>query len=160
MPKLYLSILLILLFVPAVAEAEGQPVGIIKTLEGDATVLRGEQKIASVIGIVVLKGDIIETSASGTVGILFNDDSIISLGPESKLDMKDFAFNPKEEKFAVFMKMLKGDVCLYFRGHWTALSGFRQAGDPFKHYWHTGDQGFDRSQGSINKYGLYYSKMG
>ncbi|MEZ4604990.1 MAG: hypothetical protein R2861_16780 [Desulfobacterales bacterium] len=63
MPKLYLSILLILLIVPAVAEAEW-PVGIIKTLEGDATVLRGEQKIASVIGIVVLKGDIIETSAS------------------------------------------------------------------------------------------------
>jgi hypothetical protein len=121
MPKRYLSVLLILLFVPVVAEAEGQPVGIIKTLEGDATVLRGEQKIASVIGIVVLKGDIIETSASGTVGILFNDDSIISLGPESKLDMKNFAFNPKEEKFAVFMKMLKGTF-VYISGAIGRLS--------------------------------------
>ncbi len=121
MSKLYLSVLFILLLLPAVVKAEGRPVGIIKTLEGDATVLRGEQKIASVIGAVVLKGDIIETSAFGTVGILFHDDAIISLGPNSKLDMKDFVFEPKEKKFAVFMKMLKGTF-VYISGAIGRLS--------------------------------------
>ena len=72
------------------------------------------------------------------MGILFHDDSIISLGPDSKLDMKDFVFEPKRRKIHRFDEDVEGDVCLYFRRNWAAIAGFRQAGDPFKHYWHTG----------------------
>ncbi|MEZ4604989.1 MAG: hypothetical protein R2861_16775 [Desulfobacterales bacterium] len=74
--------------------------------------------------------------------------------------MKNFVFNPKEEKFAVFVKkMLKGTF-VYISGAIGRLSPDSVKLETSKHYWHTGTQGFDRGQGSINKYGLYYSKMG
>lgn len=119
--KRCLLLLLIFLLLPAALTAKEQTIGIIKTLDGDAAVFRGEQKIASVIGMAVFQGDIIETSPSGTVGILFHDDSIISLGPDSKLDMKDFVFELKDEKFAVLMKMLKGTF-VYISGAIGRLS--------------------------------------
>jgi len=119
--KPYLSVLFILFILPSVVLAKEQPVGSIKNLENDVIVLRGEQKLTAVIGMAVLQGDVIETSTSGTVGILFRDDSLISLGPDSKLDMKEFVFEPKEEKFAVLMKMLKGTF-VYISGAIGRLS--------------------------------------
>lgn len=119
--KPYLSVLFILFLFPSVAMAKEQPVGSIKTLENDVAVLRGEQKLAAVIGMAVFQGDVIETSTSGTVGIIFRDDSLISLGPDSTLDMKDFVFEPKEEKFAILMKMLKGTF-VYISGTIGRLS--------------------------------------
>jgi len=119
--KPYLSILFILFILPSIVMAKELPVGSIKTLENDVTVLRGEQKFTAVIGMAVLQGDVIETSNSGTVGIIFRDDSLISLGPDSKLDMKNYVFEPKEKKFAVLMKMLKGTF-VYISGAIGRLS--------------------------------------
>jgi hypothetical protein len=88
--------------------AKDMPIGSIKTLEGDVAVLRDAQKLTAAVGMPLYQGDVIETSPSATAGIIFRDDSIISLGPESKLDMKEFVFEPKDEKFSFSMKMMKG----------------------------------------------------
>jgi hypothetical protein len=110
----------ILLF-PGMVIAEGQPVGSVKTLIGDVIVLRREQKLPAAIGMPVFQKDVIQTAKSGTVGIIFRDDSIISLGPESKLDMREFVFEPKDEKFSILMKMLKGTF-VYISGAIGKLS--------------------------------------
>lgn len=119
--KTYLYILFILFALPSLVMAKEQPAGSIKTLEKDVTVLRGEQKFAAVIGMAVYQGDFIETSTSGTVGILLRDDSLVSLGPDSKLNMKNFVFEPKEKRFSILVKIFKGTL-VYISGAIGKLS--------------------------------------
>ena len=122
MMKHYLIILfLFFLPFPYGVMAKEQPVGSIKTLNGDVVVFRGEQKLTAAIGMAVFQKDVIQTANSGTVGIIFRDDSIVSLGPDSKLDMKEFVFEPKDEKFSILMKMLKGTF-VYISGAIGKLS--------------------------------------
>lgn len=107
--KPFLSGLFLALFLfPTLVMATEQPVGSIKTLNGDVVVLRVKEKIPVKIGMSVFQGDVIQTSKSGAVGIIFRDDSIISAGPESTLDLKQYVFEPRNEKFSMFMKMVKG----------------------------------------------------
>lgn len=119
--KTYLYILFLLFTLPSVVMAREQPAGSIKTLENDVTVLRGEQKLAAVIGMSVYQGDVIETSTSGTVGIILRDDALVSLGPDSKLNMKNFVFEPKEEKYSILIKIFKGTL-VYISGAIGKLS--------------------------------------
>lgn len=119
--KTYLYILLILFTLPSVVMAKEKPAGSIKTLENDVTILRGEQTLAAVIGMAVYQGDVIETSSSGAVGIILRDDALVSLGPDSKLNMKNFVFEPKEERFSILMKILKGTL-VYISGAIGQLS--------------------------------------
>ena len=119
--KPYLSILILWMLFPALALAAEAPVGSIKTLGGDVLVLRGEQALPATIGMPVFQGDVIQTPPAGSVGIIFRDDSIISLGPESKLDITEYVFEPKDEKFSMLIKMLKGTF-VYISGAIGRLS--------------------------------------
>ncbi|MCU0597783.1 MAG: FecR domain-containing protein [Desulfobacterales bacterium] len=119
--KPYLCILILCLLFPALSQGAESPVGSIKTLEGDVLVLRGGQSIPASIGMPVFQGDIIQTPASGSAGIIFRDDSIISLGPESKLSIMEYVFEPKDEKFSMLMKMIKGTF-VYISGAIGKLS--------------------------------------
>ena len=44
----------------------------------------------------------------GAVGIVLTDDTSISLGSGSELSLNDYAFDPKESKFALAIRMIKG----------------------------------------------------
>ena len=75
-----LSMLIVLLLLPVLVVAEEAPVGSIKTLAGEVVVVRKDQTLPAAIGMPVFKGDIAQTSKTGSVGIIFRDDTIISLG--------------------------------------------------------------------------------
>jgi hypothetical protein len=106
--KSYLCGLVLFLMFPVLLWAEEPSVGSIKTLDGDVVVFRNEKPLPAAIGMSVFQGDVIQTPPAGSVGIIFRDDSIISLGPESKLDIREYVFEPKDEKFSMLIKMLKG----------------------------------------------------
>jgi hypothetical protein len=120
--KSFLSSFLLLLFLfPTWVMATDQPVGSIKTLNGEVVILRVNEKIQVKIGTSVFQGDVIQTSKSGSVGIIFRDDSIISVGPESTMNLKQYVFEPKNEKFSILMKMIKGTF-VYISGAIGKLS--------------------------------------
>jgi hypothetical protein len=106
--KSYLHILILMLLFPVMLPAEESPVGSIKTLNGNVMVLRSEQALPASIGMPVFQKDVIQTPPAGSVGIIFRDDSIISLGPESELDITEYVFEPKDENFSMLMKMIRG----------------------------------------------------
>jgi hypothetical protein len=89
------SILLSLFLVTSLsgrATAESA-IGQIKTASGEVTVLRGgvSQKVAP--GDRVFQSDVFTTAADGSVGITFADNSMMSLGPDSKLSLDQFRFD-------------------------------------------------------------------
>ncbi len=103
-------IALVLLFIggevsPADASAA---VAIVKKVSGSATIVRQGGTISAAIGLEILENDTIRTGSDGSIGIIFNDDTSLSLGPGSILVIDQFIFAPKEGKFSIVLRMLKG----------------------------------------------------
>jgi len=80
-----------ILMVADVALAE---IGQIKTLDGEVYILRDNNRIPATLGALLKQADIVETGPSGSVGITFIDSSRFSAGPDTRLELSRFRFNP------------------------------------------------------------------
>ncbi len=69
-------------------------IGQIKTLNGDVFILRDNNKIAAKVGDLLRQADVVETGKAGSVGITFIDSSRFSAGPDTRLELSRFRFNP------------------------------------------------------------------
>jgi hypothetical protein len=77
---------------PGVAWAE-EPIGQVKTETGSVSIQRRGANQNVRVGDHVFRSDTIMTAANGTVGITFADNSLMSLGPDSRLRLDQFQFN-------------------------------------------------------------------
>jgi hypothetical protein len=77
---------------PAPARAD-DPIGQVKTASGAVTVLRAGATSKIGTGDRVFQSDVIATGPDGSVGITFADNSMMSLGPDSRLSLDQFSFD-------------------------------------------------------------------
>ena len=82
----------------------------VQKVSGMATVVRQGQTISAKIGLDIYQNDTLRTGPGGSIGIVFNDDTLLSLGPESVLVIDEFVFAPRQGKFSIAIRMLKGTV--------------------------------------------------
>jgi hypothetical protein len=90
MAKLRLLFSLVLFLFSSISFAEG--IGKVKTLSGDVVIERHGSAVFAELGKPVYQSDIIFTR-TGTVGVLFEDDTRISLGPNSSVSLESFSFD-------------------------------------------------------------------
>jgi len=76
---------------PATWAAE--PVGQIKTANGEVHIERDGKRLAAQPGDMVLESDSVKTGRDGSVGVTFTDNSLLSAGPDSVLVIERYAFN-------------------------------------------------------------------
>jgi hypothetical protein len=98
----------LLLFSPT-SMATGR-IGLIKTYEPVATVIRQGTETNLQIGAEIFEGDTIITDSDGAVGIIFSDGAVLTLGPSGKLIVEDFLFKPAEQKVSFISRVVKGSV--------------------------------------------------
>lgn len=98
---------LLVAFVPAVHAAD---VGQIKTSTGGVVLVRGGQEIAAPVGTPIQQWDRVLTRSDGSAGITFKDNSLLSLGPDSSLDISLFSFNAKGQPDALEAKLNRGTL--------------------------------------------------
>lgn len=111
-----------LLCLPAVAApASSEAIGHVQHLTGTATVVRDNSALALAAGAALYKGDVVRTGKPGTAGMVLTDDTTISLGSGSEIALNDYAFQPKDGKFALAVKMVKGTFA-YVTGQIVRLS--------------------------------------
>lgn len=109
MKTLSSAFLIAVLFVePALASQSVDKIGHIQNLVGTASILRDGTTLAGTVGAVLYRGDLVSTGKPGAVGIVLTDDTSISLGSGSELALNDYAFDPKESKFSLGLRMIKG----------------------------------------------------
>ncbi len=77
-----------------VADAALAEIGQIKTLNGEVHILRDSNRMPAKLGDILFQADIVETGSSGSVGITFIDSSRFSAGPDTRLELSRFRFNP------------------------------------------------------------------
>ncbi|MEO5378912.1 MAG: FecR domain-containing protein [Magnetococcus sp. DMHC-6] len=65
----------------------------VKNIKGSAFIEREGRQAILKVGDVLEQADIIYTEADGAVGIVFMDNSLVSVGPETVLALDQFEFN-------------------------------------------------------------------
>jgi hypothetical protein len=68
--------------------------GMFKVVRGSVTVQRHGGAVPAQVGMPVYQSDRIITGDDGSAGISFHDNTLLSLGPSSQLDLDSFSFNP------------------------------------------------------------------
>ncbi len=93
---------------PLVVQAAETPVGSVKTVKGTAFIVRDKKPVETKAGTKVFRNDSLRTGADGSLAMIFRDDTLLSLGPDSVLSVDEFLFSPAEGKLALVTRMLKG----------------------------------------------------
>ncbi len=101
-------IFLLFYFFSPLSASSAEKIGFVQTLKGSASISRGSLSLPAQIGGAVHQGDLVRTSGKSSVGIVLDDETTISLGPNSEFLIKNYAFDPKAGKFAFLARMIKG----------------------------------------------------
>ena len=96
--------------VAAPASAAPTAIGKVKTSAGQAVLVRGGTRVPAKVGESVLEHDLIETGADGSVGITFNDNTSFSSGPNSKVAIDTYFFDPASLKGKLLAQIQKGTL--------------------------------------------------
>ncbi len=107
MGKLACFVLLMVLMLPGYSLAEGE-IGSIKMLKGKVFIIRGGIALPAEVGAAVFQDDLLKTGYDGALGVILKDDTTLSLGPDSELSLQEYVFEPKESRFSVVLRILKG----------------------------------------------------
>jgi hypothetical protein len=112
--RLFLALATIFFLLPISGEATfADPPPTIATVQkvgGMTTVVRQGQTISARIGLEIYQNDTLRTGPGGSIGVVFNDDTLLSLGPESMVVIDEFIFAPRQGKFSIAIRMVKGTV--------------------------------------------------
>jgi hypothetical protein len=100
-------IYLALLF-PVFAIASENPVAIIKASAGSGNIIRDGSTLEAKRGAELFQHDSLKTGADGSISIVFKDDTLISVGPNSELAINEFLYSPAEGKLSFITRLLKG----------------------------------------------------
>jgi len=116
----FMCVIICVIF-PSLVIAGGEPIGSIKTVEGQAYVVREGDAIPATVGARIFKNDTLKTSEGGALGAVFRDNTTISLGPRTEVVLDEFIFAPDQAKFSMITRMIKGSAA-YLSGLISKLS--------------------------------------
>ena len=111
----------VILMGSAAASAQSAPAGRVKTATGAAHVVHAGSESAVQPGHIVYQGDLIRTGPDGRIGLTLNDDTRLSLGPDSELRLDRFSYAPADGQLALAIKLIRG-VAAYVSGRIAKLA--------------------------------------
>jgi hypothetical protein len=102
--------------------AQERPVaGRIKVSTGSAFIVRDGAQVPAQVGQIVFEADSLRTGGDGKVGVTLNDDTRLSLGPNSELKLERFMYAPAESGFGLVLKFVRG-AATYVSGRIAKLA--------------------------------------
>lgn len=94
--------------VPGASVAVGKSIGKVKGLRGLVSIQRDGKTKPAFPNDPIYQQDVILTGSDGAIGILLTDNTLISMGPISRVDMDKFTFEPAENEYAMRLRMQHG----------------------------------------------------
>jgi len=91
-PWNYVTIVAAMLLASQAAQAADEA-GTIKVSNGQVSVQRDAQQLPATVGTRIFTNDRVVTGADGSVGITLRDNTLLSAGPNSALDLNKFSFD-------------------------------------------------------------------
>ena len=121
-PIRWVAALVLVCAVASPVVAQDRPVaGRIKVLTGSAFIVRDGAQVPAQVGQVVFEADGLRTGGDGKVGVTLNDDTRLSLGPNSELKLERFMYAPADSGFGLVLKFVRG-AATYVSGRIAKLA--------------------------------------
>ena len=92
------------------AGAEEAVIGYVKTLRGNAAVTSDGTTRPLALAMPVHEKDRLETASDGELGVTFRDDTRVTLGPSSQLDLARFVFKPADKQYGFVLRLAYGTL--------------------------------------------------
>jgi hypothetical protein len=86
--------------------------GVVKTRKGQVSVERAGQKLDAPVGSRIFASDRVVTGADGSVGITLRDNTILSAGPNSTVDLNKFTFNSTSHAGTIDATVRRGTLAV------------------------------------------------
>jgi hypothetical protein len=90
--------------------AEQPVIGYVKTVKGDAMVISEGQQAKAAVGTPVMSGSKLKTGSSGSMGVTFKDNTVMSIGPNTELTVDEYLYAPSKGKLKLGATMAKGTL--------------------------------------------------
>ena len=85
------------------------PIGQVRVVAGDVILTRSDgSQVRAENGIPVFQGDVVETEADGSIGIVFSDDTTISLGESGPMVMDELVYDPDNQTGQAVFTVVQG----------------------------------------------------
>jgi hypothetical protein len=99
----------------AFSAAPSPIIGTLQRVSGTASVVRQDQILPAKAGLEIQANDTLRTDTDGSIGVVFHDDTLLSLGPGSVLVIDEFVYAPRQGKLSLVFRMIKG-TAVYLSG--------------------------------------------
>ena len=109
--QIMLAVVCAVIAIPVGAAATAE-IGQIKNVNGQVFLTRNSAQQAAKAGDLVDQSDIITTGANGSVGITLIDNSRLSAGPNSRIELKQFRFNPTTQEGESVTEVRRGTLAI------------------------------------------------
>jgi hypothetical protein len=104
-------LLCIFLLLAALSARAAEPaIGYVKTTTGEATVRTGDTLVAALPGTPVYLGSQLHTGAKGSLGVSFQDDTVMAMGPDTELTVDDYLYAPGKGQLRLASTLLRGTL--------------------------------------------------
>ncbi|MDP6474151.1 MAG: FecR family protein [Alphaproteobacteria bacterium] len=91
--------------------AEGE-IGQVKTVAGEAYLVHDGDRTDATPSAAVFENDMVETGADGSIGITFNDNTVISAGPNTELAFDEYSYDPSTLEGSMLADLLSGTLAV------------------------------------------------
>lgn len=114
--KIFVIITSIVLFCyMGIAGAEEQRAGFIKNASGQSFIERNKIQIHAETNEKLMEKDILITGPNGAMGVILQDNSVMSIGPNTRVEIAKFLFEPARDKLSFTARIKQGTV-VYLTG--------------------------------------------
>ena len=116
-----MKIFILLILLSISIDVHAKEIGKIKNVNGNAHITRNGTDIKIYKGFHLEESDIIITKQHSSIGIIFTDNSIMSIGPSSKVMLVYYDFNVENKTYGMITKIYKGTL-IYLSGFIAKVS--------------------------------------
>ena len=90
--------------------AQDNVVGFVKTVGANASVVTADQAVAAQPGMALHPGQVLKTGKPGSLGVLFKDNTSLSIGPNTEIVLDEYLYEPGEGRLKLSLTFIKGSL--------------------------------------------------
>lgn len=108
--NLLLLVLAVIGFLAVPALAAESHAALVKSVTGEVQVTRQDQTFEAKSGTTLMVSDRVTTGRGASAAIVFEDGTLLTLGANADIRVRDYVFQPKDGKFAFSVYLAKGSA--------------------------------------------------
>lgn len=99
----------------APARADDDHVALFKNVTGSMKIARNGEMLDAVPGTNLFMSDKVVSGVGGSAGIVFKDGTLLTVGPATEMQIRDYVFEPKIAKYQFSVYLARG-TAIYSSG--------------------------------------------